>query len=379
MFRSMETCPTEIWHEIFAFVCTDSGLNGRSLSLVSKRFHDLSGPLKYQSIAITQWRQLIAFSQTFSQLPDIQKKIKYLFIHCPYPFLEVEDAPRLLQDINNFEDLYTDVEDSDMDYTSSESDSDLDMEFEGSMKSDEEQELFEDSDYLLTIRSGAIRNGILPPQLNDTPCRDDHSEDLDYEIQAVFDKATHALHAILKETSLTLNILTLYWTSFRPLQIPTILSGQVLPFLDELHLYRCSVVGDDVYKKIYPSTTPLLPRLRFLIVSGDGYSGPLEREIAIIAPNLTHLRFTPTNFDNNIQYDTMDWYRWIDGSLSDDAIVEMSSKHASEQLQALLNGRRFDASEFSSPMMPNIGVWPEHWQMVWSSRVAGLPDVWSVC
>ena len=51
-------------------------------------------------------------------------------------------------------------------------------------------------------------------------------------------------------------------------------------------------------------------------------------------------------------------------SLSDDAIVEMSNKHASDQLQALLNGRRFDASdsEFSSLMMPNIGVciWPEH-------------------
>ena len=373
MFRSMETCPTEIWHEIFAFVCTDSGLNGRSLSLVSKRFHDLSGPLKYQSIAITQWRQLIAFSQTFSQLPDIQKKIKYLFIHCPYPFLEVEDAPRLLQDINNFEDLYTDVEDSDMDYTSSESDSDSDMEFDGSMKSDEEQELSEDSEYLLTIRND------LPPQPNDTRCRDDHSEDLDYEIQAVFDKATHALHAILKETSLTLNILTLYWTSFRPLQIPTILSGQVLPFLDELHLYCCSAVGGRHIHNIDSSTTPLLPRLRFLIVSGDGYSGPLEHEIAIIAPNLTHLRFTPANFDNNIQYDIMDWSRWIDGSLSDDAIVEMSSKHPSDQLQALLNGRRFDASEFSSPMMPNIGVCPEHWQMVWSSRVAGLPDVWSVC
>ena len=177
MFRSMETCPTEIWYEIFAFVCTDSGLNGRSLSLVSKRFHDLSGPLKYQSIAITQWRQ-IAFSQTFSQLPDIQKKIKYLFIYCPYPFLEVEDAPRLLQNISNFEDLFTDVEDSD-------------MEFDGSMKSDEEQELFEDLEYLLSI------NNDLPPQPNDTRCRDDHSEGLDYEIQAVFDKATQALHAKL--------------------------------------------------------------------------------------------------------------------------------------------------------------------------------------
>ena len=404
MVPSIERCPTEIWHEIFAFVCTDTGLNGRSISLVSKRFHDLLGPLKYQPIAIARWRQLIAFSQTFSQLPDNQKRIKYLFIHCPYPFLDVEDSPRLpsLED----EDLYTDLEDSDLDYctpsesdsdsevedspslsslgdfstdeedsdsdvdyTSSESDSDSssDSEFDESMDSDEEHESLEDSKYLQ-----AIRNGL--PQEGDT--RDDRSEVLDYEIQAVFDKATNALHAILKETSSTLNILTLYWTSFRPLQIPAILSGLVLPFLDELHLYRCSVLRDRRLH-IDSSTTPLLPRLRLLVVSGDGYSEPLEPDIATIAPNLTHLRFTPAKFDNNIQHNIWYWSPWANDSLSEDAIAEMSSERASEKLQALLNGN-FDGLEFSSPVMRHIGVWPEHWQMLWSSRVAGLTDVWSV-
>jgi hypothetical protein len=99
-------------HEIFAIACTDACLTGRSLSFVSKRFHDISGPLKYQSIAITRWRQLIAFSQTFSQLPDFQKKIKYLFIHCPYPFMDVEDDPRLA---DPFDSTANDAEDSDSD------------------------------------------------------------------------------------------------------------------------------------------------------------------------------------------------------------------------------------------------------------------------
>ena len=37
---SMETCLIEVWHEIFAIACTDGGLTGRSLSLVSKHFHE---------------------------------------------------------------------------------------------------------------------------------------------------------------------------------------------------------------------------------------------------------------------------------------------------------------------------------------------------
>jgi hypothetical protein len=276
----MEKCPIEIWQEIFAIACTDAGLTGRSLSLVSKHFNDISGPLKYQSIAITRWRQLFAFSQTFSQLPDFQKKIKYLFIHCPYPFMDVEDDPRLADPFDS------DEEDSDSDYAISESDSELDSEFDGSLDSDEELEVVEDNEYLQ-----AIKKGSQPPEGS---TRDDHSEEQDYKIQAVFDKAAHALHTILNETSSTLNILTLYWTSFRPIQIRAILSGLVLPFLDELHLFRCcnsyGILGEPIH--VDPSTTALLPRLRLLVASSDWKCNPLDRDISVIAPNLTHLRFT---------------------------------------------------------------------------------------
>ena len=61
--HGMDIFPVEIWHLIFSLACTGDGSTGRSLSLVSTRFRDISAPLKFQSIAITHWSQIIAFSQ----------------------------------------------------------------------------------------------------------------------------------------------------------------------------------------------------------------------------------------------------------------------------------------------------------------------------
>ena len=61
----------------------------------------------------------------------------------------------------------------------------------------------------------------------------------------------------------------------------------------------------------------------------------------------------------------------------EDFIVKTSSEQASDQMQALVSGR-FNRSELSQPIIQTIGVLPEHWQILWSSRVAGLPDIWSV-
>ena len=309
----MELCPPEIWHEIFALACTDTGLTGRSLSLVSKQFHDISGPFKYQSLAITRWRQLIAFAQIFPQLPDIQKKIIYLFIHCPYPFLDVEDNPRIaserprLDALEYFEEDRRDNsrEPSDSDF---DSDSDYEMDSESNSASeeqmvsesesdtnesdrefneidqDEEQEVLEDVQYLQGVRKGSL------------PTEGKTREDkLDYDIQAVFDEAIRALHAILNETSSTLKILTLYWTSFKPLPIHKILPP--LPFLDELHLFLCSIVEatDD-----HPSTTVLFLRLRLFFKSGDRHHRSLSCNIAVIAPNLTHFRFTRATYQHEL-------------------------------------------------------------------------------
>jgi hypothetical protein len=307
----MELCPTEIWHEIFALACTDTGLTGRSLSLVSKQFNDISGPFKYQSLAITRWRQLVAFAEIFPQLPDSHKKIRYLFIHSPYPFMDVEDNPRIAGERPSLDteaceifekdlsDIYRELfdSDSDSDYLVddesesevdslgeeqmvSESDSESDSELGSLDHQEEEKEILDDVRYLRAVRMGSVPN--------EGRTREDESDVLDSSIQAVFDKAIQALHAILNETSSTLNILTLYWTSFKPLPIHKILPP--LPFLDELHLFRCSIVEVTNYDD--SSTTVLFPRLRLFFMSGDRHHRTLSCNKSIITPNITHFRFT---------------------------------------------------------------------------------------
>ena len=87
-----------------------------------------------------------------TQLPDVQKKIKYLFIHCPYPFLDVEDDPRIASErpfLTGMEHFEKDPNygegtwdsDSDSDYVFSESDSESSS---GSLDSDERRELLLD-------------------------------------------------------------------------------------------------------------------------------------------------------------------------------------------------------------------------------------------
>ncbi|KAJ7252496.1 hypothetical protein C8J57DRAFT_1187556 [Mycena rebaudengoi] len=58
----MNQAPPEICAHIFSFACTDSGYTGRSLSLVSKYFHEVSKPAKLQSIALYGRAQILAFA-----------------------------------------------------------------------------------------------------------------------------------------------------------------------------------------------------------------------------------------------------------------------------------------------------------------------------
>jgi hypothetical protein len=81
--------PVEIWHLIFSLACIDDGSTGRSLSLVLTHFREISAPFKYRCIAITRWSQIITFSQFFCKLPASQKKTASLFVHHPYPSLDV--------------------------------------------------------------------------------------------------------------------------------------------------------------------------------------------------------------------------------------------------------------------------------------------------
>ena len=334
MNSNADVLPVELWQHIFSFACLDGGSTGRSLSLVSKHFRAMSAPFKYRSIAITHWSQIIAFSQFFCKLPVSEKKTISLFVHHPYPFLDinsysisttgtdrtyeqsqgeddlvsessqesegiqdVRDGSTLPECNDGDDDLVLDVEDlfandwkSDLedgsDDVSDYSDGVLkwDSDFEGSLDSEEEREILEDAEYLK-----AICDGLLPPDGN---LRDDILRDA--EIQAFFDNVLQAFHAILNEISSTLQILAVYWTSFQPLQIHELLPP--LPCLVELHINRSSILKRDIYEE--PPTTVPFPRLSLLYISGDNPRKlSFSDELARIAPYLAFLRFSVSHFE----------------------------------------------------------------------------------
>jgi hypothetical protein len=304
----MDSVPVEIWHHIFSFACTDDGTTGRSLSLVSTYFRAISAPFKYQSIAITHWSQIIAFSQFFCKLPAFQKKTVSLFVHHPYPFFDINDYPSRTADTDQTSeqsqseddlespeeskdieglfagDLTSDLEGGSDDGSWDHSDGVWDSEFEGSLDSEEDREILEDGEYL-----GAVRDGLLP---HDGNARDDVLRDAD--IQAFFDNVLQAFHVVLNEISSTLQLLGVYWTSFEPLQIHKLLPP--LPCLKELHINRSSVLESYLIEE--PPTTVLFPRLTTLYISGDNPRKlSFSEELARIAPNLSSLRFSISHFE----------------------------------------------------------------------------------
>lgn len=72
--------PPEIWSQIFMDACTDTGTTGRSLSCVSQLFRSLSQPVKYQSIALGGFRQVLAFASILKSTPLHLIKLKYIYI-----------------------------------------------------------------------------------------------------------------------------------------------------------------------------------------------------------------------------------------------------------------------------------------------------------
>ena len=322
-----DSLPVEIWHLIFSLACIDDGSTGRSLSLVSTHFREISAPFKYQSIAITHWSQIIAFSQFFCKLPASQKKTVSLFVHHPYPFLDVDNyrSPSAstdqtseqsqseddlessegsegiqhcstLPECNDGEDVIDefDVEnlfkcESDLEggFDNSDSvcnsDSVWDSEFEGSFDSEEEREILEDVEYLEAVRDGRLTS--------EGNTRDDNLRDAD--IQAFFDIVLQAFHVVLNEISSTLQILAVYWTSFKPLQMHELLPP--LPCLVELHINRSSIIERHIYEE--PPTTVIFPQLRSLYISGDNPRKlSFLDELARVAPNLASLRFSVSHF-----------------------------------------------------------------------------------
>ena len=64
----MDKCPNEILSRFFEEACTDDGLAGRSLALVSTRIRDTSRRYAFQFIALYGSHQLSAFASLSTRL-----------------------------------------------------------------------------------------------------------------------------------------------------------------------------------------------------------------------------------------------------------------------------------------------------------------------
>ncbi|KAI1783012.1 hypothetical protein LXA43DRAFT_1048439 [Ganoderma leucocontextum] len=76
----MDKCPNEILGLIFAEACTDDGLTGRSLSLVSRRIHNASRRYALQSVALYGSYQLSAFVRLLDKADLEDRHICHLYL-----------------------------------------------------------------------------------------------------------------------------------------------------------------------------------------------------------------------------------------------------------------------------------------------------------
>ncbi|KAJ7630435.1 hypothetical protein FB45DRAFT_915493 [Roridomyces roridus] len=75
--------PAEIWTQVHFWACTaDDGQTGRSLSLVSRDWRELSAPFKLQSIALVGAKPILRFLALLESTPEGLRNVESLFIGC---------------------------------------------------------------------------------------------------------------------------------------------------------------------------------------------------------------------------------------------------------------------------------------------------------
>ncbi|KAH8073379.1 hypothetical protein BXZ70DRAFT_747504 [Cristinia sonorae] len=79
----MDRCPVEIVDDIFSRACTDGGLTGCSLASVSKAFHAVSLPHRFQSISVHSAAQIDRLLQRLEDTPHELRRVKHLYVNLP--------------------------------------------------------------------------------------------------------------------------------------------------------------------------------------------------------------------------------------------------------------------------------------------------------
>ncbi|KAF5329211.1 hypothetical protein D9611_013224 [Ephemerocybe angulata] len=72
--------PFELWLRIFDNACQDDGTTSRSLSETNRYLREVSRFHRYHSVVVTGWRQLLAFEEHMSSVPEELRGIRNLYV-----------------------------------------------------------------------------------------------------------------------------------------------------------------------------------------------------------------------------------------------------------------------------------------------------------
>ncbi|KDQ51223.1 hypothetical protein JAAARDRAFT_211195 [Jaapia argillacea MUCL 33604] len=233
---ALDRCPPEICGQIFTLACNDEGSTARALSLVSRYIHDVSDPVRYQSIAAAGLEQMLAFITRLEARAPEKRFVRNLYL-CSFPSPKRPSV-----------------------YTRDGEESDGTQRFRGVMKRK------------------------VPSVAKIQESRKQHLARL-FPSGEIFQATLNAIIRILSLSSNTLETLALIMPQSTHFLLPPSIS---LPSLIELSIYSmCS--GHTSWN---PSTPNPLPSLRRLHLAGRYFSESQIISLAHNAPALIHLRLS---------------------------------------------------------------------------------------
>lgn len=76
----MDQCPSELWTRIFGLACTDGGLTGCSVALVSHYFREAVLPVQLSSVSLCGTKKMSAFADLLEQREPAHRRVRHLLL-----------------------------------------------------------------------------------------------------------------------------------------------------------------------------------------------------------------------------------------------------------------------------------------------------------
>ena len=296
-----EECPPEVWAIIFSMACRDDGNTAIALSKVSRLINIYSKPYRYQSIALTNCDQIIAFASTITSLPPEFRRIRNLFVHCPDPMAYVYTADTYAEDPDeessqggsddltweeSTSEACTEADQGETDSESNGSDSSLsDSGSFYELTAEEQAELAQEVEDLASMPYSTLQVRSLA-NLDWLGVSLSSLDRFQYAILA-------ALRCILEAAAQSLENLTIHWLMYEHCLLEAMLPE--LPVLQDLSIFRkmprnrSSTFDKSLLWSGPPTIFPSLRRLQI-----EGYLEEPESSLVEMAPSLMCLHMKDT-------------------------------------------------------------------------------------